>query len=108
MEYLISKNDIVHYRNVIKQNFKSYVEYYRGIGPSYIFWPDDEVENNDENISKIFDHIYQYALDNSVDCAKDAIHSKEIDQSEWEAYADKMVPASFEGIIDMILNERRF
>lgn len=102
MSLPISKKDEKYYREEIEANFEKFVEYYRGIGFSNIFYKDEIVEKNEKNLLKIWNHVVGKAWDNANSLGILEFESGNCEESEWMNVADSFFGASLEGIIDIV------
>ena len=99
----ISKKDENQYRKDVESNFEKFVEYYRGVGFSNIFYVGENVEKNEKNIEKIWNHVVSKAWDNSNDLGLRELEMGNCKENEWEKMADSYFGASLEGLISIIV-----
>lgn len=102
----ISKKDENYYKEIISTDFEKFVEYYRGVGFSNIFYDGEEVIKNEKNLEKVWQHVISYAWDNANDLGMRELESGNCKESEWEAVADSFFGASLEGIIDIVRSSK--
>lgn len=100
MNLPILKREEEHYKNMIESNFEKFVEYYRGVGFSNIFYIGENVE---KNLEKIWNHIVDKAWDNANDLGMHELEMGNCKESEWEKVADSFFGASLEGLISIIV-----
>ena len=82
--------------------FKREEDYYRGVGFSNIFYVGENVEKNEKNIEKIWNHVVSISWDNANDLGIRELEMGNCKESEWEKVADTFFGPSLEGIIDNI------
>lgn len=103
MNLPIFKREEDYYKNMIESNFEKFVEYYRGVGFSNIFYIGENVEKNEKNIEKIWNHVVSIAWDNANDLGIREYESGNCKLEEWEKVADSFFGASLEGLISIIV-----
>ena len=102
MNLPIFKREEDYYKNMIESYFEKFVEYYRGVGFSNIFYVGENVEKNKKNIEKIWNHVVSISWDNANDLGIRELEMGNCKESEWKKVADTFFGPSLEGIIDNI------
>lgn len=99
------EKDARHYISKIQENFEAFVKYFdKALFVGLMRNDDNVVIRGERNVVALWNYIVGKAYDNANDIGMVALSNGEVNQSNWEEYADTFVGASVEGIILEVIN----